>query len=105
MEFESEQMKSDDESEQMKSDVRYATYMVRCNDGSLYTGYSTDVERRVKTHNSGKGAKYTRARRPVELVYVEYSKTKSDALKREVAIKKLTRTKKELLIAEYQERT
>ena len=58
MEFESEQMKSDDESEQMKSDVRYATYMVRCNDGSLYTGYSTDVERRVKTHNSGKGAKY-----------------------------------------------
>ena len=93
------------ESEQMKSDERYATYIVGYNEANIYTGYSTDVERRVKTHNSGKGAKYTRARRPVELVYVEYSKTKSDALKREAAIKKLTRTKKELLIAEYQERT
>ncbi len=76
----------------------YAVYIVRCRDGSLYTGYAVDVEKRLATHNAGQGAKYTRARLPVVLEYTETFTTKSDALKREYAIKQLTRTKKEQLI-------
>ena len=57
-------------------------YMVECCDGSLYTGWTTDVERRVRTHNSGKGAKYTRSRLPVKLVYLERTEAKNAALKR-----------------------
>ena len=75
-------------------------YIVRCRDGSLYTGYAVDVEKRLATHNAGQGAKYTRARLPVVLEYTETFTTKSDALKREYAIKQLTRTKKEQLIQE-----
>ncbi|WP_393966260.1 GIY-YIG nuclease family protein [Exiguobacterium sp. S22-S28] len=78
----------------------YAVYIVRCRDGSLYTGYAVDVEKRLATHNAGQGAKYTRARLPVVLEYTETFTTKSDALKREYAIKQLTRTKKEQLIQE-----
>lgn len=78
----------------------HAVYIVRCRDGSLYTGYAVDVEKRLATHNAGHGAKYTRARLPVVLEYTETFKTKSDALKREYAIKQLTRTKKEQLIQE-----
>lgn len=69
-------------------------YMLECSDGSLYTGWTTDLEARVATHNSGEGAKYTRSRRPVKLVYFEELPDKSSALKREAAIKKLTRAKK-----------
>lgn len=73
-------------------------YMVECCDGSLYTGWTTDVEERIKTHNSGQGAKYTRSRLPVKLVYFEETNDKSAALKREIAIKRLTREKKLKLI-------
>ena len=72
--------------------------MVCCADGSYYTGIATDVERRIMVHNSGKGAKYTRSRLPVHLVYKEEGLSKSDALKREIAIKKMTRQQKEALI-------
>ena len=78
------------------------TYMVRCADGTLYTGWTTDVERRVKCHNAGKGAKYTRPRLPVELVYFERFETKEEAMRREAAIKKLSRERKELLVAQWQ---
>lgn len=74
------------------------TYIVRCKDNSLYTGYTTDIKNRVNNHNNGKGAKYTKGRRPVELVYFETFESKSEALKKEIAIKKLPRSKKEQLI-------
>lgn len=81
-----------------KAESCHFTYIVRCRDGSLYTGWTTDLARRVETHNSGKGAKYTRSRRPVELVYYEEFAMKEDALRREREIKKLTRTAKEQLV-------
>ncbi len=74
-------------------------YIVRCRDGSLYTGWTTDVERRVEAHNSGKGAKYTRSRLPVVLAYWEEAEDRIAAMKREAAIKKLTRAQKEQLIS------
>lgn len=73
-------------------------YMLQCSDGTLYTGWTTDLEKRLATHNSGKGAKYTRSRRPVILVYSESYLTKEEALRREAAVKKLPRAKKERLI-------
>lgn len=76
----------------------FYTYIVECNDKTLYTGYTTDVEARIKTHNSGKGAKYTRSRLPVKLVYFEEYETKSEAMSREFAIKKMTRANKLKLI-------
>ena len=76
-------------------------YILRCGDGTLYTGITTDVEKRLETHRSGKGAKYTRGRYPLELVYREDCGSHSDALKREAAIKKLSREQKETLIREY----
>ena len=69
-------------------------YMLRCGDGSLYTGISTDVQRRLEEHRSGKGAKYTRSRGPLELVYWEECGDKSTALKRECEIKALPRAEK-----------
>ena len=69
-------------------------YILRCCDGSLYTGITTDVEKRIDVHNSGKGAKYTRSRRPVELVYSEHCADHSAALKRELEIKAMTREEK-----------
>ena len=74
-------------------------YVVRCRDGSLYTGISTDVEARVARHNAGDGARYTRARRPVQLLYVERKRTQSTALRREAFIKSLSRPQKLGLIA------
>ena len=74
--------------------MKYYVYILRCTDGTLYTGFSTDPEKRLKTHNTGKGAKYTKTRRPVELVYYEVFASKNEAMKREAAIKKLSRTKK-----------
>lgn len=69
-------------------------YIVECIDGTFYTGWTTDPERRVKTHNAGRGAKYTRARRPVKLIYVEEQPDRSTAMKRERAIQSLSREKK-----------
>ena len=80
------------------------TYMVRCRDGSLYTGWTNNLEKRVKAHNEGKGAKYTRNRRPVELVYAELHKTKQEAMSREAKIKRFTKKEKEELAANYQEK-
>lgn len=76
----------------------YYVYMVRCSDGSLYTGFTNAVESRVKAHNAGKGAKYTRSRRPVQLVYTEEHQSKREALQRERAIKALTKEEKENLV-------
>lgn len=76
----------------------YFIYIVKCRDETYYTGYTTDIERRLKAHNEGKGAKYTRCRLPVELVYWEQYEEKSQALKREYAIKQLTRKQKQQLI-------
>ena len=73
-------------------------YIVQCSDGTYYTGWTTDLFKRIKAHNEGRGAKYTRSRRPVELVYSEALETKEDALRREYAIKRLTRTQKIKLI-------
>ena len=73
--------------------------MLKCSDGTLYTGWTNDLEKRVEAHNSGKGAKYTKARRPVELAYYEEFETKEQAMKREYAIKQLGRKEKQKLIA------
>jgi putative endonuclease len=72
--------------------------MLCCRDGSLYTGYTTELARRLRTHNEGKGAKYTRGRGPVELMYWEEGLDRSWGLKREEAIKRLNRHQKEALI-------
>ena len=74
-------------------------YILRCGDGTLYTGITTDVEKRLAAHRSGKGAKYTRGRQPLELVYRESCENHSQALKREWEVKQLTRQEKEALIA------
>lgn len=76
----------------------YYVYLVKCRDHTLYCGYTTDLQRRVDTHNRGDGANYTKSRLPVELVYAEEYETKSEALKRECAIKKMTRKQKWALI-------
>ncbi|MBK5245016.1 MAG: GIY-YIG nuclease family protein [Eubacteriaceae bacterium] len=73
-------------------------YIVKCSDDTLYTGWTRNIEVRLIAHNSGRGSKYTRARLPVILMYWEILETKSDALKREAAIKKLTRKQKLKLI-------
>ena len=69
-------------------------YILRCSDGTLYTGWTNDLEQRMKNHNLGKGAKYTRGRLPVRLVYYEVLATKQDAMKREYAIKHMSRKDK-----------
>ena len=79
----------------------FFVYMVRCADRTLYTGLARDPEQRVKIHNSGKGAKYTRSRLPVSLVYVEPCDSLSAALKREHQLKPLSRAQKEALIAAF----
>lgn len=73
-------------------------YILRCGDETLYTGYTTDIERRVEEHRSGTGAKYTRGRGPFELVHVEEYQTRSAAMSREYEIKQLARETKEQLI-------
>ena len=79
--------------------VVFFVYMVRCADGTLYTGYARDAEERVRVHNIGKGAKYTRSRLPVTLVYTEQCESLSAALKRECELKPWSRARKEALIA------
>ncbi|HOG62519.1 MAG TPA: GIY-YIG nuclease family protein [Sedimentibacter sp.] len=73
-------------------------YIVECRDKTLYTGYTTDLDKRIKTHNAKKGAKYTRGRTPVILKYYEEFNNKADAVKRESQIKKLKRAKKLILL-------
>lgn len=80
----------------------YHVYLLSCVDGTLYCGYTTDLKKRIKAHNEGKGAKYTKSRLPVSLVYNEKYLTKSEALKRESAIKKLTRKEKIELIKVFE---
>ena len=77
-------------------------YMVECIDGTFYTGWTTDPDKRVKAHNAGSGARYTRLRRPVKLVYVEPQPDRNSAMKRERAIKLMTRQKKQELIRKNQ---
>ena len=79
-------------------DQMYFVYILKCRDGTLYTGFTNDIDKRLKTHNSGKGAKYTKCRLPVELLHYEEFATKSEALKREYAIKQLSRKEKLALI-------
>lgn len=79
-------------------------YMLRCKDGSLYTGWTNDLEHRLAMHNSGRGAKYTRGRGPLELVYSEELPDKETALRRECAIKKLRREQKLALLQIWQAR-
>lgn len=77
------------------------TYIVRCSDNTLYCGWTNDLKKRLASHNSGKGAKYTRSRNPVELVYIECFDTKEEAMSREFAIKHLTRQEKLDLINQF----
>ncbi len=83
----------------LESDPMHYVYMVRCADGTFYTGYARDPERRTEVHNSGRGAKYTATRRPVALVYSEACNSRSAALKREHEVKSLARIEKERLAA------
>ena len=81
------------------ADVNY-TYIVKCSDGSLYTGWTNDLEKRIRAHNDGKGAKYTKSRRPVVLAYYEEFQTKEEAMRREWEIKQLDREQKMKMIRE-----
>ncbi|UWP61214.1 GIY-YIG nuclease family protein [Ruminococcus gauvreauii] len=70
------------------------TYIVKCKDGSLYTGWTNNLKKRISAHNAGQGARYTKSRRPVELVHCEVFETKEEAMRREYAIKQMTRAQK-----------
>ena len=74
------------------------TYILKCSDGTLYTGWTNDIEKRLASHNAGTAAKYTRTRRPVELVYLEEHESKNEAMSREWHIKRLSRAEKLKLI-------
>ncbi len=78
----------------METNKCWVVYILRCKDNTLYTGITDDLNKRLKAHNEGKGAKYTRGRGPVQLYYWEYCPDKSAALRREIAIKKLSRQEK-----------
>lgn len=81
------------------TDSKYYTYILRCSDGILYTGYTVNLAQRIIQHNNGKGAKFTRGRGPVEVVYFEVFPSKSQAMTREIQIKRLTRVEKLKLIS------
>ena len=80
--------------EQSTESARNYTYILKCGDGSLYTGWTNDIAARLEQHRSGKGAKYTRGRGPLELVYLEVHDTKSEAMSREARIKRFTKREK-----------
>jgi predicted GIY-YIG superfamily endonuclease len=84
---------------QRRPSPRWLVYILRCSDGSLYTGITNDLPKRLKAHAAGKASKFTRSRLPVKLVYSEPQKSKSAALKREAAIKRLRRVEKDRLVA------
>lgn len=79
-------------------------YVVECRDGSYYTGYTTDIKKRVAVHNSGKGAKYTRARLPVKLIYAQGFASKEEAMSAEALLKRKKRPQKEIFLSENQDR-
>ena len=79
-------------------------YVVECCDGTYYTGYTTDVKKRIAVHNSGKGAKYTRARLPVKLIYVQGFDSKEEAMSAEVLLKRKKRPQKERFLSDNQEK-
>jgi putative endonuclease len=85
----------------MKMKNSHFVYIVRCSDGTFYTGYTNDLERRLRRHNSGTGAKYVRGRLPVSLVYVRRFRSIGAALRAEYALKQLTRQQKSALVARY----
>lgn len=80
-------------------EIQNYAYILRCSDGTYYTGWTNNLVKRLESHNAGTGGKYTRARRPVELVYCEVSETKEEAMSREWHIKRLSRKEKEELVA------
>lgn len=80
------------------------TYILRCGDGSLYTGWTNNLNKRLNDHNEGKGAKDTKARRPVELLYFESFETREEAMRREYAIKQMSRSEKMVLVESYQQK-
>jgi len=82
-----------------KDKKRHFVYIVCCSDGTYYTGYTPDLKKRLKAHNEGKGARYTRGRGPVRLVWFEESRDLNEALKREYDIKEMTRKEKEELVS------
>lgn len=82
-----------------KAKTQWWVYVLRCKDGTLYTGVTTHPDRRLAQHNAGTASKYTRSRRPVEMVYRERAKGHGAALRRELAIKKLSRAEKDVLVA------
>ena len=82
-------------------DGPWQLYILRCGDGTLYTGIAVDAEKRLRQHRSGKGTKYTRGRGPLEMVYLEQCENHPQALRRELEVKKLTRAEKEVLIASW----
>jgi putative endonuclease len=81
------------------SPSRWLVYLLRCSDGSLYCGITNDLTKRLQTHAAGKASRYTRSRLPVKLAYTEPQRSKSAALKREAAIKRLRRAEKDRLVA------
>ena len=81
--------------------MSFYCYILECADGTYYTGWTTDPKRRERQHNSGRGARYTKTRRPVKMVYLEPHPDRSVAQKREIKIKKLSRAQKEALVVEY----
>ncbi len=83
----------------MKENNRNYTYLVRCADGTFYCGWTNDLDGRIRAHNAGRGARYTRSRLPVRLIYWEEFPTRAEAMSREAAIKKLSRRDKEALVA------
>lgn len=80
--------------------MTHYTYVLRCSDDTLYTGYTTDLTRRISEHNSGDGAKYTSGRTPVQLVYVEFHNDRSSAMSREYEIKQMPKNAKERLVGD-----
>lgn len=83
---------------------KWYVYILRCVDDTLYTGITNNIDRRLKAHNAGTASKYTRSRRPVTMIYQEEAETKGDALRRELAIKKMTRSQKQSLIEQLNKR-
>ena len=83
--------------------TRHYVYMLRCKDNSLYTGYTVNPEKRISVHQAGNGSKYIRSRLPVTCVFLESFPDKSQALKKEITIKNMSKTEKEKLAAEYAE--
>ena len=88
----------------MSDGRRWWVYLLRCRDGTLYTGITTDLARRLAQHTAGTASKYTRSRRPVTMVYRQAAKTHGDALRREIAVKKLSRAAKDALVATQRRR-